>query len=53
MKGRYIIMSIKSIIFIGAFGLHVAANACRFKALKEENENLKETLEHLKDIASY
>lgn len=53
MKGRYYIMSIKSIIFIGAFGLHVAANACRFKALKEENENLKETLEHLKDIASY
>ena len=53
MKGRYIIMSIKSIIFIGAFGLHVAANACRIKALKEENERLKETIEHLNDIASW
>ena len=46
-------MLIKSIIFIGAFGLHVAANACRIKALKEENERLKETIEHLNDIASW
>ena len=53
MKGRYIIMSIKTIIFLGAFGLHVAATACRFKAMKEENERLKETIEHLNDIASW
>ena len=53
MKGRDIIMSIKTIIFLGAFGLHVAATACRFKAMKEENERLKETIEHLNDIASW
>lgn len=46
-------MSIKTIIFLGVFGLHVAANACRFKAMKEENERLKETIEHLNDIASW